>query len=163
MDDEFLSKRIGRADYFVYVFGPFVLLMISIAVLDIVRIKFQINYGVSVVQAFSFLALLGWFIILSIKRFRDNNLSGWFIIIPMVFSILAGAVTGGFGLYSGLLLVGIILSLKKGNIGVNKFGQEQVSKDRSSIFYWALSIVLGIIVVGFIGSFIRILFGSNNI
>ena len=71
------------------------------------------------------------FIILSIKRLHDVNLSGLYVLIPTIFIILPWVVNLGilsiFILPCVIVLPIILLASKKGTVGPNRFGEDPIA------------------------------------
>ena len=118
MNYKFFTERIGMVGYFwSLLFGT----LTSFLLLGVVAS----NTAAIIVVIFFILML---FIVLSIKRLHDVNLSGFYVFIPLCFIILVAItpVIGGFAAFPALILSTIFLTLKKGTVGPNKYGEDPV-------------------------------------
>lgn len=126
MNISFFSKRIGRLEFLIYVFAPLVLFMMLGAVSTILESKAEVPLVVflafyKLVYFFLF-AYLFWFVIACIRRLHDMDKSGWYVLIPVGVTALIAIVTLGFGGVLGIFSSAIVLGLKRGTVGPNRFG-----------------------------------------
>jgi uncharacterized membrane protein YhaH (DUF805 family) len=130
---KFLSERISRLKYFLYLFTPFFLLYLEGAIETILQNRFQIQfYNMDLEVIFYFFAVwFLWFIILSIKRLHDMNLSALYVFIPVILVLYIGAITYGIGAILGVFVSAIFLGIKKGTNGLNKFGEDPLTEVKS--------------------------------
>lgn len=152
MISELFGGRINRANYFIYVFGYLPLALFAGLVTDymfLLIIKTTLPF-----THFVLYFLLFWLIVLSIKRLNDINLSGLYVLVPLflgaglisrtLFGFIATSspFLGFLYLVATLLLcMGTIsfLLVKRGTIGPNKYGEEQILQKRERIVYWLVA------------------------
>lgn len=132
MNTQFFSKRIGRRDYFAYIFGTLFLFSFINVLIDAL-IPININNDISLYLSSILLPMVQiglWvllFVILSVKRLHDMNLSSmWFLFISgfITLVIFLTQELAGFFVLPAIMFVTVFLSLKKGTGGPNRFGED---------------------------------------
>ena len=130
MNTSFFSKRIGRLEFLVYLFSFYVLISLVGLLETVLYSKLQIQIPFVILKMASYLTYVWflWFIILSIKRLHDIDLSGFYVFIPIILILLIGFITLGFGAILGVFASAVYLGIKKGTIGSNRFGEDTLLK-----------------------------------
>ncbi|MDO8562125.1 MAG: DUF805 domain-containing protein [bacterium] len=127
----FRQNRIGRSKYFLslLIFGIVVFSLTQLPVTNLTPLR--IRYIVGFIAFGSPMLFYILFLILTIKRFHDMNLSGWYILI-LLFSILLIAPVFYAGAPLIAMLIAIpLLSIKKGTAGPNRFGEDPITPRRT--------------------------------
>lgn len=124
MNKQFFTSRISRGGYFASIFGTLMLIQLFGAVASNVAFIEIFYPPIEVVMFF----LLILFIVLSVKRLHDVNSSGFYVFLPLCFIVLVALIPlfGGFLAPMALVLSAIFLSVKKGTVGPNKYGEDPV-------------------------------------
>lgn len=127
MNTKFLTGRISRGGYFASLFGVMFLVQLLGGLTEV--LEFSIP---DFLWDFIGLAFLLMVLVLSIKRFHDINISV-ISAIPWVGLALGLIISAGFIPVVGYMfapmmffLMILLLSLKKGTVGPNKYGEDPV-------------------------------------
>ena len=131
MDYKFFTGRISRGGYFASIYGTlFFMSLINIlyGLVPPYKIFMILEYTIlNPMVQLSLWAIL--FIILSIKRLHDMNYSGMWFLVPLGFIVLvtfSAGVLGGFVVFPSAGFAVLLMSLKKGTVGSNRFGEDPV-------------------------------------
>ena len=125
MNTKLLTGRISRGGYFATFFGTTMVIQLLGGIADNVpffEFIFFLPMGVSI-----FLYVV-FFSILSVKRLHDINVNGLYVLVFLGLIIAVGFIpVAGYILSAGMLsLIALLLSLKKGTVGPNRFGEDPV-------------------------------------
>lgn len=131
MNTKFLTGRISRGGYFASIAGTLLLIQIVNSIYGLLppyKIFFILEYTIlNPMIQIGIWAIL--FIILSIKRLHDMNKSGLWFFLPVGFVALVtipAEVLGGFIVLPAIMFTVILMSIKKGTVGPNKYGEDPV-------------------------------------
>ena len=103
------STRTPRLQYLLTT-GLFMAVAFISAIVDILADTYSDEFGIGIFSGISFLVMICPFLVVTIRRHRDINLSGWWCLLQIV------PVVGSFW--------SIFIMCKKGTEGANRFGPD---------------------------------------
>lgn len=131
MNNKFFTGRISRGGYFASIAGTLLFIQLINSLYSLIppyKIFLILEYTVvNPMLQLGLWAIL--YILLSIKRLHDMNKSGFWLLLPLGFVLLVtlpAVVLGGFIVIPAIMFTVILMSIKKGTVGTNKYGEDPV-------------------------------------
>ncbi len=125
MNKQFFAERISRGDYFLLFFLGAPLIVFLEAMISYVPF---LEFLWPILGFASLFIIIVLFVVLTIKRLHDINTSAWYVLVFLGIMVAAGFVpiVGHLLFLGALFMIVIFLSIKKGTVGPNKFGNDPV-------------------------------------